>query len=576
MAKKKPTPPKQRPRTLRRRQQRAMPAPKSRRNLLTLGRDWATTLAHSTPPTAPPWKALPWILLLAFVARASIALHSDFLLHPDEIMQYLEPAHRLAFGHGMVLWEYFYGGRAWLLPGLIGGVLWLFKVTGFGQVIWYVDGVKLFFCAISLGIPAAMYAFARRHFDETAARIALIAGAFWYELVGFAHKPMAEFFTTVILVILLAMCVRPTANRPLAIWTAAALAVLVVALRLQYAPLAALLLGVVWLRSDKKWHLTMAATACLLAVGVFDAVTWGGGLFHSYLTNLHFNFTYPFAALPHVMPPYQFVWWLLLASGGVSVLCMAAALLAKERWRRYGLVFMMLAVLLVFHSLQTHKEYRFIFAALPLWLLLGADLLARLFARLPGRRVQVALAAGAAVMFVGVGIGGLMNALPYQHQVTRNPFTGADTHNKFLPRLHPQVVPMMAAYRYLAQAPGVTAVWHRERGAASIPGYYYLHRKIPLYDHASGAKLVAKNQQLVHSSISHIVSEFDDFKPPDYALIKTFGQLNIWQRNDATSPVRQWQTFSPHYILSGAQEIMRQSSREYPTPPPNWGITFVE
>ena len=159
-----------------------------------------------------PWKYVPLVLALAFVARAVVALSGDFVLHPDEIMQYLEPAHRLVFGSGVTFWEYFYGACSWLVPGTVAGVLKLFDALGLGQPFWYVDGVKLLFCAVSLTIPAGMYVFARRHFGETAGRAALLAGAFWYELVGFAHKPMTEFVATAPLVALLALCVRPSVD----------------------------------------------------------------------------------------------------------------------------------------------------------------------------------------------------------------------------------------------------------------------------------------------------------------------------------------------------------------------------
>ena len=135
-----------------------------------------------------------------------VALSGDFVVHPDEIMQYLEPAHRLVFGSGVTYWEYFYGARSWLVPGTVAGVLLLFDAVGLGQPFWYVGGVKLLFCAISLAIPAGMYLFARRHFGETTGRAALLAGAFWYELAGFAHKPMTEFLATAPLVALLALC----------------------------------------------------------------------------------------------------------------------------------------------------------------------------------------------------------------------------------------------------------------------------------------------------------------------------------------------------------------------------------
>ena len=112
--------------------------------------------------TGRPWKYLPLVLGLAFAARAVVALSGDFVVHPDEIMQYLEPAHRLVFGNGVTHWEYFYGARSWLVPGTVAGVLMLFDAVGLGQPFWYVGGVKLLFCVISLSIPAGMYLFGRR------------------------------------------------------------------------------------------------------------------------------------------------------------------------------------------------------------------------------------------------------------------------------------------------------------------------------------------------------------------------------------------------------------------------------
>ncbi|MDA8024653.1 MAG: hypothetical protein MPK13_08590, partial [Gammaproteobacteria bacterium] len=60
------------------------------------------------------WKYLPHMLAAAFLARAAVALSGDFLLHPDEVMQYLEPAHYAVFGSGVLYWEYVHGARAWL------------------------------------------------------------------------------------------------------------------------------------------------------------------------------------------------------------------------------------------------------------------------------------------------------------------------------------------------------------------------------------------------------------------------------------------------------------------------------
>ena len=179
-------------------------------------------LIHAHTPDEPRWGLAPLVLVAAFAARAAVALSGDFVLHPDEIMQYLEPAHRLVFGNGVIYWEYFYGARSWLIPGTVAAVLKLFDLVGLGEPAWYVGGVKLLFCAPSLAIPAGMYCFARRHFGESPARLALLAGAFWYELAAFAHKPLTELVATAPLIGLLALCVRPSVDRPQVICPATA------------------------------------------------------------------------------------------------------------------------------------------------------------------------------------------------------------------------------------------------------------------------------------------------------------------------------------------------------------------
>ena len=113
-------------------------------------------LLHRQTPGLQPWKGVTPVLALAFAVRAAIALPNDFVLHPDEIMQYLEPAHRLVFGNGIQFWEQFYGARSWLIPGAIAGILKLFDAVGLRQPFWYVAGVKLALCAVSLTIPASM------------------------------------------------------------------------------------------------------------------------------------------------------------------------------------------------------------------------------------------------------------------------------------------------------------------------------------------------------------------------------------------------------------------------------------
>ena len=506
-------------------------------------------LLHLQASDERPWRFLLPVLALAFVVRAAIALCGDFVLHPDEIMQYLEPAHRLVFGHGVTYWEFFYGARAWLVPGVVAGILKVFDVVGLGEPFWYVGGVKLMFCAVSLLIPVGMYFFARRHFDEMSARVALVAGAFWYELVGFAHKPMTEFVAAALLLMLLALCVRLSVDRVGMVWLMALVAILTAAVRVQYAPIALLLLGVFWLRTKKKVLLVVAAGAFLLAVGVFDAVTWDGGLFHSYITNIRFNLIVDQGRAGET-PVYQFLWWLLLASVGLSALCMAMAL---RDLRRYGFLLAMIALVVLIHSVQAHKEYRFVFAVVPLWLLVGADVVARFRGN---KRVWGLVG----VLFAAVSLCGILNALPSQEQVYRA--YSKETGKVGFVRGQD---PIFAAYRYLARAPGVLGVWQVDRPYFNLPGYYYLHREIPFYDAFSGRE-INKGLEITAASVSHIVSGNPNLAIPGYTVEKQFGDVQIWRRDENDAPVRQWEAYNP-IIVGGLEQVMKQVDPNAPTPP---------
>ncbi|MDE0447069.1 MAG: hypothetical protein OXH96_10385 [Spirochaetaceae bacterium] len=543
---------------------------RSRRSPRALVEGLVVALTDARAPDQPAWRLMPLVLALAFAGRAAVALTGDFVLHPDEVMQYLEPAHRLVFGNGVVYWEYFYGARSWLIPGAVAGVLKLFDLVGLGQPWWYVDGVKLVFCMLSLAIPAGMYVFARRRFGETAARVALVAGAFWYELAGFAHKPLTELVATAPLMGLLALCVRPATDSPRVPLQAAALAVLAGAIRMQYAPVALVLLAVVFLRTRHKLLLAGAAAALTLAVGIFDAVTWDGGLFHSYLTNLRFNLA-DGGNLSGQVPFHRLPWWFALAGGGLSVLCLAGALRSP---RRYGLLVGLTALVLLIHSLPPHKELRFIFVVIPLWLLIGADLAARaaawVGARAPARPDAVRWTmAAAGTLFAVASIAGMLKALPAQ--ALAYPAWAREAGNDHF--LYGQDG-AFAAYRYLARAPGVEAVWHLDRPYFTTPGYYYLHRAIPWYDSASGG-LINRSMATVSASVSHLVFTRRDLTVPGYSPEREFGDIRILRRDAAGPPVRRWREYAPVTVFQAVWAVMPLVHADAPPPPANFAIEFA-
>ena len=463
------------------------------------------------------------------------------------------------------------------MPGLIGGVLQSFDAAGLGEPRWYVGAVKLTFCALSLAVPAGMYRFARRHFDETAARIALLAGAFWYELAGFAHKPLTSFVATSLSMALLALCVRPgsdeSRDRAGSLWLTAlpvtVLAVLAPAIRMQYAPLALILLGIFALRAGRGATLPVAITATVLflAVGVFDAVTWDAGPFHSYLANIHANIGISEAGAAGASPAFQYVWWIVLASGGLGILCTLGAL---SDLRRYGFLLLLVVLVLFLHSTQPHKEYRYVFAAIPLWLLVGAGLAVRFAAR---TRKPAQVYGGVGAAFAAVSIAGVLNALPDQHTV----YESAHTPKGIVVRFLRGQDPVFAAYRYLAGAPDVHAVWQPDRHYHSLPGYYYLHRRIPFYDASTGpGSKINQDLETLRGSVSHILAGDPNLAVPGYVVEKTFGDVRILRREENDAPVRQWRDFTPTIVDDFSDRIMRPVVPDAPPLPSNAGIDFVE
>jgi hypothetical protein len=502
-------------------------------------RRFADALAHSHPPSAAPWKYLPAALLLAFAARALVALSGDFVIHPDEIMQYLEPAHGVVFGNGVVYWEFFYGARSWLVPGLVAACLKLFDLVGLGEPRFYIGGVKLMFCLLSLGVPLGMYLFARRHFGETAAIIALLSGALWYELAGFAHKPMTEFVATNFLVLLLAFIPREKTGVKAA-WCAAFLAVLVTAIRVQYAPLALILLGIIWLRAAARarLHIIAAGVVFVFAVGAFDYLTWGN-FYHSYIVNIGANLQIGRGRAGE-SPPYQYIVWLILASGGISLFFI---LLSLQNPRRYALLFLLIIAALISHAMQAHKEYRFIFAVIPLWLLIAADIGARFFI-VPedvksnnNKKIRLAAVAVTAVVvaasFLGIG-----NYLPYQKRVyiAHSQETGAVNFLR-------DQDPAFAAYRRLAADDSLAGLWHADRPYFNTPGYYYLHHRVPFYDASSGPANLSAEE--LPRYVSHIVFAAGDVPPLDGFAEFSKDKLEIRKRESDEVAVRQWAHYHP-------------------------------
>ena len=227
--------------------------------------------------------------------------------------------------------------------------------------------------------------------------------------------------------------------------------------------------------------------------------------------------------------------------------------------------------------MQSHKEYRFIFVVIPLWLLIGADFVVWFASRASEGRSHMSLGPTSLVLaasFVAISLAGILNVLPYQDRVYR-----AYSKETGVVGFLRNQDPIFAAYRYLASAPGVAAVWQVDRPLFQPPpGYYYLHRAIPLYSAGTGSLIFADPKKIevdeIVASVSHIVSADPATSIPGYSVEKTFGTIQILSRDADEPAIRRWQEYAPTIKTGIFGETARKLYSDAPTPAAQFGYPF--
>jgi phosphatidylinositol glycan class B len=408
--------------------------------------------------------ALAGVLAVALAVRLWAVLTQTYILYPDETYQYFEPAHRLAFGYGIVTWEYLDGIRSWLFPGAIAGLMRIAAVFS-GQPQTYVMLVRLVSIALSLAVPYVGFRLADRHFGCGPAVAVGLLCAFWYELIYYAPVAMTE-EPAAHLALLALWLGEPFADRPelpsrrLAL--AGALFGLAVCLRYQYGP--ALAAAALWQHVGDRRRLLLVGGAGLAVVaagsGLLDALTLGAP-FQSIWLNFQRNAVDGMSGAMGVEPWFYLAAYFLVAWGAFFPLFVVLAVVGATRAPAFAVAVVMTIAL---HSLTPHKEVRFIYLAIataPILIGLGC---ARLLTLPMLRRHPVTAAAtGILVMLLPVAdaMAARAHVLPAEawriDRSTTRAFLAANT--------TPNVCGV-----------GVSEFWVYRTG-----GYTYLHRDVPMY-----------------------------------------------------------------------------------------------
>lgn len=357
------------------------------------------------------WACLVLFGLAAFAVRYGLATAVPNIHRPDEIFQGLEPAHRLWSGWGVITWEWRAGIRSWFFPGFLLGLMSLSSQLGLGPE-GYLRFIPMTLSLLSLGVVAVGIMLGWLHSRLVGAVLCGVLCSFWPDLIYFAPKTLTEIQGGNLLAIAAGLASvaglgkQPRAGVPL-IFAIGVLLGLAFCVRFQLAPAIAVV-GLWTARMDLRrgWLPLAAGGAIPLAVlGGLDYATLGSP-FQSIWKNFYLNIVEERADQYGAMATYHYFKELARYWGGAVVLvgvffCIGA--------RKVPLLAVTAIVVVASHSLVSHKEISFIYAAIPLALIVAGLGTAEVLLALPRMltpRVdpRAALAAAAGFWFAICGL----------------------------------------------------------------------------------------------------------------------------------------------------------------------------
>jgi hypothetical protein len=410
------------------------------------------------------------VFAVAFAARLLPVFVFPDISNPIEVFQTLEQAHRLVFGFGLVPWEFVYGTRSWVLPGVLAGLMNVISPFCAGPSCYLpIIGSAL----AALGATSALCAFlwGRRFFGTGGGVVAGTFAAVWIDAVYFGPRPISDCVAAHILVIGL---YTGTPCLPEAVtWrraaTAGALLSLAASLRVQLLP--AIALTGLWqmfitFRDQRRAFLGSGLLIALL-YGAVDGFTWSYP-FEALWRNVFVNLYYGIQAEYGVSPWYWYLRTLLEYWTGLGAAMLALGLIGASRLPQ---PFMAAGLIAVTYSLIGHKELRFIYPAILLAVIVSGIGLAQFVAWISealrdrgwDRRNVVLIPNATALAVVVLAQLGMANGSAPYHRLWGR---GRD---------------MALASRYVAQLGKVCGIGVLDDVWFDTGGYSWFHHAVPLY-----------------------------------------------------------------------------------------------
>jgi hypothetical protein len=317
-------------------------------------------------PNRADWRYLLPLLVFAGAIRIILSLKYPNAITFDELLQYKEQAYRIVTGHGVTPWEYRVGARSWFLPSLLVPVVYLTRLFSTEPAALYI-AVTVFSSLMSLLIIPAGYLIAKDISGKQAARITAWILAVWCDFVFFSGHFMADTLVAIPLIWAIAISRNSHASFAAAARFGALLG-LSAMLRMQLAPvLAVIALLSLDFRDYRKQLLGIIAGSLpvLIIFGAIDWITWGWP-FYSYWMNLYANS----GGVANYFGKNSFWYYLQEFRMNWSVMTPVLIVTAIAGSIRAPRLAVYCFIIVLGFSVIEHKEYRFIYPALPILLTL--------------------------------------------------------------------------------------------------------------------------------------------------------------------------------------------------------------
>lgn len=347
-----------------------------------------------------------WALLTMAVILRIVAFNAYSAHHPDETIQYLEQAHRIVFGYGVVPWEFRYFIRSWLIPLMLVPSMALGEWINPGGTLYLILPRAMIAALNFAPVIAAWYLGAR--LSRQHAIVAMAVAAIWVECVYFSVQTLSE--SLAVACFLTAAALIHAKARMGAIIAAGALMALAGLMRFQFGPAIAVY-GILIAGKDLRlWKGLVVGGLPVVIGGAAIDIAMGLSPYQWIVTNYQQNI----------------IEGRMKRIGGVSHWTYAQAVVEYWKWGLFILVplaamawrenrALMIAALvnILVHQFIGHKEYRYLWLSMHIVLLvaaMGSVNLLRLAGERRGWRVAPGRALSAALVLAW-GAGSLALAM---------------------------------------------------------------------------------------------------------------------------------------------------------------------